>query len=243
MAHMVSMGMQWRKKAMADATRAEQNGSLAAMNMTFNDFYERQMTFYKRQSAEAFVDVLEWKELCKQVAQSRGLDFGDEKITKTYFITIRPDTTKITFPQFYEMVSKFVQRNCFEWFELTFEQKSVDPNNLGAGFHTHILAKMTQRSKGEVLRDTQSTFKSCTAENCIQVDPVKTTKDLENTRKYIVEYIAKDGHKEVTQEADKLWRTKLNLRSLYTDVAELVPIHSLPYQVQGERVNYHIEFA
>ena len=37
---------------------------------------------------------------------------------------------------------------------------------------------MTYRSKGEVLRNTQSTFKKCTANNCIDVSVVKTKQDL-----------------------------------------------------------------
>lgn len=240
---LVSMGAKWRKLAGKDAFQAEQSGFLERSGMTYQQYYDRQMQFYMRQAARDFLTAYSWKDMIKEEAERMGIEFGAEKITKTYFITIRPDQSKITFPAFYDLVKTFVSRSCFDWFELTFEQKSTDVNNLGVGFHTHIIAKMTQRSKGEVLRDTQSTFKSCVAENCIQVDPVKTDKDLASTRKYIIEYIAKDGHKEVTQEADKVWRASLNLRSLYTDVNELVPVLSLPLSSPvGERENYHITF-
>lgn len=243
MSTFVSMGMKWRKDAMKDALQTERCGALKTLGLTFDQYFQRQLNFYKRQAAEAFVDTLDFKEICKQIADERGIDFGSNKIQRTYFITIRPDTNKIDFPRFYELVNKFVQRGCFEWFELTYEQKSTEEASLGIGFHTHIIAKMNQRSKGEVLRDTYSTFKHCTAENCIQVDPVKTDKDLERTRAYMVEYKAVDGHKEITADADKVWRQKLGLRSLYTDTAELVPLgNALPYQVRGES-NKLIEFS
>lgn len=205
----------------------------------YNQLMEHNMMDY----VNAKIFILQAEARFQDEIVKRGLTHltNSNKVKGIYFITIRPDQTRISFEQFYTLVCKFVQRTCFDWFEFTFEQKGTEVPNLGTGFHTHILAKMTQRSKGEVLRDTISSFKHCTADNCIQIDHVRTERDIATTRAYMVEYVAKDGHKKITQEADKMWRQQLGLRSLYTDVDELRPYSSLPYQVHGE-ANMKISF-
>lgn len=150
----------------------------------------------------------------KQIALEKGL-YG-EKIKQTYFITIRPNEQDIQFQGFYDHVHKFISRKCFKQFELVFEQKATEPP-YGKGFHCHILAQMSQRSKGEVLRDVQSTFKHCASANCIQVDIVKTNDDLTRIRGYMLEWKSDDEHKEVTKQADIAWREQLGLLPVYTE--------------------------
>lgn len=152
--------------------------------------------------------------------------FGNEKLKKCYFITIRPDSKKINFIEFQTLVMNFLGRECFNHFIMVFEQKGTDENTLGHGFHTHIIGNMMQRSKGEVLRDTKSTFKCCTAENCIKVDIIKTQKDMDKLLGYIRDHKAKDGHKKITEESDKIWRQKNNLQDIYTECIDLPPISS-----------------
>lgn len=137
------------------------------------------------------------------------------KLVRTYNITVRPNEKKITFKDFYVDVMKFVGRACFEDYKLSFEQKGTCNNTLGQGFHVHILAKMRQRSKGEVLRDTISTFTKYTADNCIEVKNVPTEDDYTKALRYITHYESKDGHKAVTQEWDILWREKNGLQQIY----------------------------
>lgn len=150
----------------------------------------------------------------KTIATDMGL-YAD-KLKQTYFITIRPNENDITFSDFFTLVHKFVSRKCFKTFTLVFEQKAIEPP-YGKGFHCHIQANMTQRSKTEVLRDTQSTFKHCASANCIQVDIIKTPDDAARNLSYILEWQSADGHKEVTKNADIAWREQLGLLPSYTE--------------------------
>lgn len=155
-----------------------------------------------------------------------------QKTNQWYFITVRPDEKLIDFDGFYGVVNKFVQRKCIEEFTLSFEQKGINDNELGNGFHMHIVVKPkagSWRSKGEVLRDTKSTFACCAAANCIEVIPTKKPEEIING--YMIEYESKDGHKEVTKEADARWRSIRGLSPTYVSsplpVLEMVPELSL----------------
>lgn len=133
-----------------------------------------------------------------------------------FFITVRPDEKVIDFEEFYDKVMKFTSRNCIAECITSFEQKGTNDEDIGKGFHAHILARgngRSWRSKGECLRDTQSTFKTCTAPNCIQVIPTyEPTKIKQN---YLIEYKSDDDHKSLTMESDVRWRLKKNLQHIY----------------------------
>lgn len=144
---------------------------------------------------------------------------------KWYFITIRPDETKCDFQTFYKTVKKFLQRKCIEEFTLSFEQKGITDDELGKGFHCHIVARTTHRSKGECLRDSKSTFSGIAAQNCIDV---KTTKNPEAIIDgYLTNYESDDNHKIITKDADYKWRLKYSLKSLYTSVEDIQDIFSI----------------
>lgn len=170
----------------------------------------------------------------KELASDKGL--YKDRIKQWYFITIRPDTKAININAFMDKVMTFVNRKCFIAYEASFEQKGTTDDTLGDGFHVHMIANMSQRSKGEVLRDTISSFKDCTSANCIQVDILKSIDDLKRVREYYTEYESDDGHKILTQESDKLWRERLGIAPIYSKGA-------LPnYQVQcsaGNSENYN----
>lgn len=156
----------------------------------------------------------------KEVAIEKGLIKPDDRIKNTYFITIRPDDRIIDIHDFYALVEKFVTRKFFKSFTLTFEQKGTTVEDYGKGFHAHIIAEIvpgTKRSKSEVLRDTQSTFKCCTSANCIEVVPLKTQKDYDNCESYMIEYTSDDGHKEITKEHDPIWRETLGIKPFYKE--------------------------
>lgn len=164
-----------------------------------------------RSNVELGIDLML---IYKDIATEKGL-YAD-KVKKTYFITIRPKCT-ITFDEFYNNVKQYVDRKCFINYQLTFEQKGTSKETLGEGFHTHIIAHMKQRSKGEVLRDTISAFKHQCEPNCIQVDILKSDSDYKQTLAYITDYTSDDNHKLPTKEWDELWRTNNNLKNIYTD--------------------------
>lgn len=162
-----------------------------------------------------------------QIAQVLHEDYVEicGTVNNQYFITVRPDTNKITFDDFYKLVSKYVSRKCFKSYTLSFEQKGTEEADLGKGFHVHIVADMTQRSKGEVLRDSKSTFACCTAENCIKVIPTRNPTDI--ITKYLINYESDDGHKMSTQNADSTWRATRGLQDLYEGPGALPPLVSV----------------
>lgn len=147
----------------------------------------------------------------KEIATEKGL-IQETPSSRNYFITIRPDN-RATFDMFYAVVHRYVNRACFKNYTLSFEQKGVTEETLGNGFHVHIVAHMTQRSKQEVLRDTQSTFKHCAAPHCIDVTIAKTPDAI--IQNYLIDYKAEDDHKIATKQWDEKWRLKENLASLY----------------------------
>lgn len=127
-----------------------------------------------------------------------------------FFITIRPkDDTP--FETFYALIYKFVNRAFMISYTLSFEQK--DPEGSGKGYHAHIVCDTKHRSKGECLRDTKSTFSSVCEPNCIEVKPTRNPDDIINN--YMIAYHSDDGHKEVTQNGDKLWRDNMKLEHIY----------------------------
>lgn len=136
------------------------------------------------------------------------------KVGRWFFITIRPRSNN--FALFYTAVQRLVARKCFQEFTLSFEQKGVSDDELGEGYHAHIVAKMTQRSKAEVIRDVASTMKDICDENFVDVKPTNNPCHL--VKNYLVDYVSEDGHKEVTRDWDKKWRDQIGLSDLYTDV-------------------------
>lgn len=141
----------------------------------------------------------------KEVATEMGL--LKAKATNTFMITIRPECKKINLHTFIKDVNSYLERKMFKHIHIcTYEQKGTNLDTLGNGFHVHIIAETTCRSKGEVLRNTIGTFERYTAANCIQVDVCKNPEDVK--QRYLIDYESQDGHKEITKEWDSIWRDK-----------------------------------
>lgn len=141
----------------------------------------------------------------KEIASEMGLI--QDKVYNTFMITIRPECKKVSFEKFYDDVYDYLERKMFcgkHIYAVRFEQKGTSDETLGHGFHVHIISETNCRSKGEVLRNTISTFKNYCAANCIQVDLCKNPE--ETKQKYLIDYESKDGHKIVTKEWDDKWR-------------------------------------
>lgn len=137
---------------------------------------------------------------------------------QSYFITLRPDCTKIDFISFKEKVESFVSRACFTSVTYSFEQKGTTPSELGSGFHVHIVAQSKHRSKGECLRDTLSSWdswvsKGWIASNCIDVAVTKNGEAL--IQNYLIDYKSDDNHKLPTKSMDELWRSEVGIQPLY----------------------------
>lgn len=153
-----------------------------------------------------------------------------------YMITIRPDTSKVTFSEFYDKIHTLMERKIWLQYTLSFEQKGTTEETLGDGFHVHIVSETSHRSKGECLRDLLSSFKKwinkgMIQEQCIDVKVSKTPDKI--IQDYMIEYKSEDGHKEQTMETDKLWREKHNLQPVYKDhVPKRISLTNKPVTVR-----------
>lgn len=135
-----------------------------------------------------------------------------------YFLTIRPDDSKCTIEDFMEKVDRFVRRKCFISYRLSYEQKGESINDLGKGFHVHIVANMRQRAKSEVLRDTLSSWNDWIKKGWITPNniDIRTTKNPDKiVDEYLLEYKSDDGHKEKTKNCDTIWRQSKGILDLY----------------------------
>lgn len=142
-----------------------------------------------------------------------------KKEKQSYMITIRPDDTKVDIIDFIQRVNAIVSRKCFIEGKYSYEQKGTSVEDHGKGFHVHIVARMTQASKGQVLRDMTSSLKDWIEAGFITPNniDVRTTKNPDELiQNYLIEYKSDDDHKEVTQAMDELWRTGNSLKRIYT---------------------------
>lgn len=149
-------------------------------------------------------------------SKADALNNGENR--QWYFITIRPDDKQCTIEDLVTKVETLIQRSCFISGSYSFEQKGTFPEELGNGFHCHLVCNMKQASKGQVLRDLKSSFaswikESKIAENCIDVQGTRNPDDI--IEGYLLGYESEDGHKEKTRGMDELWRTMSNLKRIY----------------------------
>lgn len=186
---------------------------------------------------ETYKDVKSGDELdewCEQILDSRfkatvrrgimrmeqfnviAKEMKGDKLSKTFFITIRPDETRCTFPEFKALVDKCLNRKCFTSLKFySFEQKGTEGD--GTGFHVHIVSEMSQRSKGQVAVEIFNSFKDIMTANNIDVRLLSTTKDVEKINDYLTKYVSDDNHKGVTEKGDAVWREANGLLPIYSE--------------------------
>lgn len=203
------------KADMAYAAMAATNPEFKARWPTPEDYSEH---VWNQECSFVETDIYWMKKMKDRIGDSFKELICDDKPTSGYFITIRPDCTKSDFVDFQRKIEQFVARKCFIEGAYSFEQTGKTVAELGQGWHCHIVAKMKQRSKGEVLRDVLNSFKEWIddgriASNCIEVLLTKNPEVLVNN--YLVEYVSDDGHKVATKDMDSLWRESINLKPLY----------------------------
>lgn len=208
-----------RKSALKQANMWRDNAAALGTSLTeaYDKGYELAITTSRNEFREIIAIATLLHEDYKEVSQLSPINY--------YFITIRPDEKLIDFDSFYTLVKKFINRACFIDYTLSFEQKGITDETLGVGFHCHIVANMTQRSRKEALRDTQSTFKSCTAPNCIDVKTTRNPKEL--VENYMIAYESDDGHKIVTKTWDEKWRESKGLQNTYEEALPVRKTHSV----------------
>lgn len=171
-----------------------------------------------------------------EIAQLLHADYEEvvsKKTTNWYFVTVRPKPG-VTWEQFYILTYKYVRRAFMVEYKLSFEQKSQE--GTGEGFHVHIVCNTKHRSKGEILRDTISTFTKVADANCVDVKPTRNPEDIVNN--YLLEYKSDDDHKTGTKEGDRIWRERINLKDLYEN--NLTEYEEVPRLLSSSPRQQHI---
>lgn len=179
------------------------------------DYKERYHFWYDKCLVNSYDEFDDYLYVAQQLHGQYLKALGNKQ---SYFITIRPDCSKVHFLEFKEKVDSFVARTCFTSVKYSFEQKATTPSELGEGFHVHLVAQSKHRSKGECLRDTLSSWNTWISEgkiasNCIDVSVTRNGESL--VQNYLIDYKSDDGHKEPTKSMDELWRLENNLLALY----------------------------
>lgn len=204
-------------KILKEAKMARDTTMLMCAHLSNDDRHAQAELAYEtaiRAGEHDFKEVLKINERLQTI-------FNDHKPKETaYFVTVRPDEKKCNFTTFVDKTKDFVDRKPIDEFQLSFEQKGNNDDDIGVGFHAHMMIKAPSwRSKGECLRAVQSTFKDIAAPNCIQVEMTKTPDKV--VQEYLVKYQSKDGHKIITKESDDKWRQRTNIPPLITTSIQL----------------------
>lgn len=197
-------------------------------NLSYEEAYERWIKIgIQRETAEInfVIDMMNNSEygtamqnLAATVAsRQQNLKSLTHTDKQSYMITIRP-IEGIDVNLFKDKITSLVERSCFIDGCYSFEQKGTTPDSIGQGLHCHLVARMTQKSKGAVLRDIISSFnkwikEGLISENNIDVRTTHNPKDI--VQRYLINYESDDDHKIITKEYDAIFRERTGLASLY----------------------------
>jgi len=133
------------------------------------------------------------------------------------WITINPKPT-VPFSKFFEKVQKMVKRSIFTDALYVYEQRGVDMETLGQGFHTHILAKRNLNYKpSKVAKNVRNSCKqlvgNINSNNQVNIQFIGEEYAADKTE-YILGAKTGDG-KDIKQQMDIIWRKKNNLNVYY----------------------------
>jgi hypothetical protein len=131
-----------------------------------------------------------------------------------YFLTINP-RPDITLKEFMKTILKAMTKVWIKYYIFVIEQRGENEDELGKGFHTHIIF-----NKGikhcKVVTEMANTFKKMCDTSNFHLFNLKNIGDEEKIRK--IEYITgtkKDEVKHLKQQMDIIYRKKENLKSYY----------------------------
>lgn len=206
-----------------------------ALGKDYKTSYEESYNQIVRNETNEFKEILYIaQELHGIYKETIGLETSN-----WYFITIRPDEKLTNFIEFKSQVEKYVKRKCFIDYTLTYEQKGTSNENLGSGYHCHIVAYTSWRSKGEALRDTKSTFNKICAPNCIEIKPTRNPNDI--IQNYMIDYKSDDNHKIETKIWDDKWRIENKLKNIYNknDISLSSPYREISFNTDPKIIEWN----
>jgi len=141
------------------------------------------------------------------------------KVLKPYthlFLTINPPPT-LELNTFINAINKTLSKNWIDGYIYVIEQRGENHDELGKGFHTHILIKLTNHKKqSEVNREIKNTWKKILDIDNYHIMNIKFIDDDEQKRKqgYILGE-KKEEIKHLKQKMDIEYRKVNNLRKYY----------------------------
>ena len=169
-----------------------------------------------------FEEKINWEVKNMEYAQRlfNAYKKGESKV-RWWMVTIRPKYEDTSFDVFKEHVEFYVSELPYINLEYVFEQKGESLEDLGKGFHTHIIFSTEKVNywQSHILRDIKRKkykFLEYTKANCIQVDSVVC---LQRAQEYI-RGIKNDDNKELSCSMDAEWRNSLGIVSIVTDTRE-----------------------
>lgn len=202
------------------------NGALSAeyekLGITYENLYEQ----YLDEEFRLLEKGLQLKpRLDELLIKYNMANAKPENLSKNYlWITLRPADIHVDrFNDFKHIVlTQYLTRNMFINYKYAWEQKGETPDEIGKGYHIHILAHCPNYLKGTQLKkDTKSTFnKFCNGEvhdAFVDYKYVRTKDDFFSKRAYMMGYKS-DDWKDPACAMDIPWRKKYNLDNLYGDL-------------------------
>lgn len=136
-------------------------------------------------------------------------------VKEWYFLTVNPDTSKVSLREFMKTIEKSLSKKWINYYIFVIEQRGETEEELGRGFHTHIIF-----NKGikhcKVVKEMSNTFKNMCDVSNYHLFNIKNIGEQEKLRK--IEYITgtkSDEQKHLKQKMDIIFRQKENLKSFY----------------------------
>jgi len=158
--------------------------------------------------------IFEWHEE-RRIEKLRQLHTLNIEVKKEwYFLTINP-RPDITLTEFMKTIVKALKKRWINYYIMVIEQRGETEEELGKGFHTHIIF-----NKGikhcKVIKEMSNTFKKMCDTSNYHLFNIKSIGEEEKKRKieYILGEKADDG-KHLKQQMDKIFRERNKLKSYY----------------------------
>lgn len=187
--------------------------------------FEEPIEFNNLHEAEAYYrDIAEYRNICTKLYEKYNYNskleiVSTRKVVKQYthlFITINPPPT-LKLDIFINTINKTLSKNWIEGYIYVIEQRGENEEELGKGFHTHILIKLFQHKKqSEINREIKNTWKKILDIDNYHILNIKFIDDAEQKRKqgYILGEKAEEI-KHLKQKMDIIYREKNNLQKYY----------------------------
>lgn len=187
--------------------------------------FEEPIEFNNYQEAQAYYkDMAEYRNICMKLYEKYNYNSKLEIVTtrkevKQYthmFITINPPPT-LSLEVFINTINKTMSKNWIDGYIYVIEQRGENEEELGKGFHTHILLKLTEhKRKSQTDREIKNTWKKILDVDNYHILNLKYIDDAEQKRKQ--GYILGEKSEEIKhkkQKMDIVYRQKNNLNKYY----------------------------